>query len=181
MAEHSIVIAGFGGQGLLFAGKVLAYAGLMEGREVSWLPSYGPEMRGGTANCSVILSDEPVGSPIVDHPGILMVMNGPSLDKFEPAVRPGGVIFVDDSLVPQAVSREDVTAIRIPATGMAAERNAAGLANMILLGALAEKTGCVTWEGLEAGLRKVVPARKADMIGLNLQALEAGRACIRNA
>ncbi len=178
MAEYSIVIAGFGGQGLLFAGKVLAYAGLMEGREVSWLPSYGPEMRGGTANCSVILSDEPVGSPIVDHPTVLMVMNGPSLEKFEPAVAPGGIIFVDDSLVPKAVQRTDVTVIRIPATGMAAEKKAAGLANMILLGALVEKTGCVTWEGVESGLRKVVPARKADMIGLNLEALAAGKACV---
>ena len=96
--NYEILIAGFGGQGLLFSGKVLAYAGLLEGRELSWLPSYGPEMRGGTANCNVILSDTPVGSPIVENPNVLMVMNGPSLDKYESAVTPGGMIFVDSSL-----------------------------------------------------------------------------------
>ena len=110
MRENQIVIAGFGGQGLLFSGKVLAYAGMVEGRYLSWLPSYGPEMRGGTANCNVILSDREVGSPIVTRPDILMVMNGPSLDKFEKDVQPGGSIFVDSSLVSRKVEREDVKA-----------------------------------------------------------------------
>ena len=108
MAGHEIIIAGFGGQGLLFAGKVLAYGGLIENREVSWLPSYGPEMRGGTDNCNVILSDTPVGSPIVQHPDILIVMNTPSLDKYESTVAPGGKIFVDSALITRKVSREDV-------------------------------------------------------------------------
>lgn len=103
MADFQIVIAGFGGQGLLFSGKVLAYAGLLEGRGVSWLPSYGPEMRGGTANCNVILSDTPVGSPIVQHPNVLMVMNNPSLDKYEDTVAPGGKIFVDSTLIGRKV------------------------------------------------------------------------------
>ena len=136
MAGHEIIIAGFGGQGLLFAGKVLAYGGLIENREVSWLPSYGPEMRGGTANCNVILSDTPVGSPIVQHPDILIVMNTPSLDKYESTVAPGGKIFVDSALITRKVSREDVEVFYIPATQMASDMNASGLANMILLGAV---------------------------------------------
>ncbi len=175
MAEHQIVIAGFGGQGLLFAGKVLAYAGLMEARQLSWLPSYGPEMRGGTANCNVILSDTPIGSPIVAHPNVAMIMNNPSLDKHEPELVPGAKVFVDSALISRKLVREDVEAYYIPATQMAKDMELPGLANMILLGALVEKTGCVSREMLEAGLRKVVPARKADMIELNLKALQAGR------
>lgn len=175
MADNQIVIAGFGGQGLLFSGKVLAYAGLMEGRQLSWLPSYGPEMRGGTANCNVILSDSPVGSPIVDTPDILMVMNTPSLDKFENAVQPGGTIFLDSTLIGRKVERTDVTTYYVPATQMANDMGAPALANMILLGTLVQHTGCVSDEMLEAGLRKVVPAKKADMIDLNLKALQAGK------
>ena len=114
MADFQIVIAGFGGQGLLFSGKVLAYAGLLENRELSWLPSYGPEMRGGTANCNVILSDTPVGSPIVQHPNVLMVMNNPSLDKYEDTVAPGGKIFVDSTLISRKVRRTDVEDITSP-------------------------------------------------------------------
>jgi len=179
MSEHSIIIAGFGGQGLLFSGKVLAYAGLMEDRHLSWLPSYGPEMRGGTASCSVILSDSPVGSPIVEHPNVLMVMNNPSLDKYESTVTPGGKVFLDSALIGRKLVREDVEAWYIPATQMAVDMELPGLANMILLGALVEKTGCVSLEMLEAGLRKVVPARKADMIELNLKALQAGRDAVK--
>ena len=140
MADFQIVIAGFGGQGLLFSGKVLAYAGLLEGRELSWLPSYGPEMRGGTANCNVILSDTPVGSPIVQHPNVLMVMNNPSLDKYEDTVAPGSKIFVDSTLIGRKVRRTDVEAYYIPATGLAGEMGVPTLANMLLLGALVEKT-----------------------------------------
>ena len=174
MRENQIVIAGFGGQGLLFSGKVLAYAGMVEGRYLSWLPSYGPEMRGGTANCNVILSDREIGSPIVTRPDILMVMNAPSLDKFEKDVAPGGKIFIDSSLIGRKVEREDVTAYYIPATAMAREMGAPGLANMVLLGALVKATGCVTDDGLDAGLIKVIPARKADMLEVNRKALKAG-------
>ena len=175
MADYQIVIAGFGGQGLLFSGKVLAYAGLMNGRQLSWLPSYGPEMRGGTANCNVILSDTPVGSPIVSRPNVLMVMNNPSLDKYEDAVQPGGSIFLDSSLIGRKVKRTDVKCFYVPATQMAKDMGAPGLANMILLGTLVRETGCMPDDKLEAGLRKVVPARKADMIDLNLKALQAGK------
>ena len=174
MRENQIVIAGFGGQGLLFSGKVLAYAGMVENRYLSWLPSYGPEMRGGTANCNVILSDREIGSPIVNHPDILMVMNGPSLDKFEGDVVPGGKIFVDSSLVTRKVERTEVEAYYIPASAMAREMGAPNLANMVLLGALVKKTGCVTEEGLDAGLQKVIPARKADMLDVNRKMLKAG-------
>lgn len=174
MRENQIVIAGFGGQGLLFSGKVLAYAGMVEGRQLSWLPSYGPEMRGGTANCNVILSDREVGSPIVTHPDILMVMNGPSLDKFENDVVAGGTIFVDSSLITRKVNRTDVQVHYIPASQMARDMGIPALANMVLLGAIVKATGCVTDEGLDAGLRKVIPARKADMLDLNRKALKAG-------
>ena len=175
MSNYEIVIAGFGGQGLLFSGKVLAYAGLLEGRELSWLPSYGPEMRGGTANCNVILSDTPVGSPIVDHPNVLMVMNAPSLDKYEPEVVEGGKIFLDSTLITREVERKDVEVYRIPATQMANDMGIPGLANMILLGAIIAKTGCIKEEGIEDALKKVIPARKMDLLGSNLAALNAGK------
>ena len=175
MRENQIIIAGFGGQGLLFSGKVLAYAGLHEGRHLSWLPSYGPEMRGGTANCNVILSDRDVGSPIVTHPDILMVMNTPSLDKYEDEVQSGGSIFIDSSLIARKVRRTDVTAHYIPATQIAVDLGLPTLANMVLLGALVKNTGCIEDESLKASLEQVIPARRANMLELNLKALQAGK------
>ena len=172
---YETIMAGFGGQGLLFSGKVLAYAGLLEGRELSWLPSYGPEMRGGTCNCSVIISDEPVGSPIIAHPNVLMAMNEPSLDKFEDSVAPGGTIFVDSSLIARKVRRTDVDVVYIPATQMATEMDATSLANMIILGAIVEKLGCVKSETMLDALRHTISARKANLLDLNLKAVEAGR------
>ena len=175
MANHEIIIAGFGGQGLLFAGKVLAYGGLVENQEVSWLPSYGPEMRGGTANCNVILSETPVGSPIVQHPNVLIVMNTPSLDKYEPMVAPGGKIFVDSTLIARKVARGDVEVFYIPATQMASDMNPSGLANMILLGAVLRETHCIKDETLPEALHHVIPARKADLFDVNMKAVQAGR------
>ena len=169
-----ILIAGFGGQGILFAGKCLAYQGLMEGKEISWLPSYGPEMRGGTANCSVIVADTPVGSPIVSNPDILAVMNLPSLDKYENAAVPGAKIFVDSTLIERKLARTDVTAYYIPATRMAREAGIPTLANMILIGKLIKETGVVSFSDIRKGLEKVVSARHADLLELNLKALEAG-------
>lgn len=171
---NQILIAGFGGQGVLFAGKLLAYKGMYENKELSWLPSYGPEMRGGTANCSVIISDTPVGSPIVDNPDVLMVMNLPSLDKYENAVTKGGKIFVDSSFIERKVARGDVDAYYIPATKMAAEAGVPTLANMILLGKLIKETGAVDFDGLEDVFKKIVSAKRADLIGANLKALELG-------
>ena len=173
--EYQIVIAGFGGQGLLFSGKVLAYAALMEQRELSWLPSYGPEMRGGTANCNVIISDNPVGSPIVQNPNVLMVMNTPSLDKYEKSVVPGGKVFVDSSLVSRKLERTDVDVYYIPATKMAGDMGIPTLANMILLGAIVKATGCVGDEAVLAGLRKIVSAKHADLLDANLAAMQAGK------
>ena len=172
---HSYLIAGFGGQGLLFAGKFLAYKGLLENKEVSWLPSYGPEMRGGTASCSVIIGDEPVGSPIVEHPNVLMVMNLPSLNRYEQAVQPGGTIFVDSTLVERKVERSDVKAIYVPATRLAVENNMTTLANMILTGRILAEMGEFDADGVQAALKKVVSAKHPEMFDLNLKALQIGR------
>ena len=169
-----ILIAGFGGQGVLFAGKLLAYKGMYDNKEISWLPSYGPEMRGGTANCSVIISDTPVGSPIVDSPDVLMVMNLPSLDKYEKAVVEGGKIFVDSSFIERKVVRTDVQAYYIPATKMAAEAGVPTLANMILLGKMLKETKVLDFEGLDGVFKKIVSAKRADLIDANLKALELG-------
>ena len=175
MTEYQIVIAGFGGQGLLFAGKFMVNKGMLEGKEVTWLPSYGPEMRGGTANCSVIISDEPVGSPIVDHPDVLMVMNRPSLDKYESAVQPGGMIFVDSTLIDRRVERTDVTTFYVPATAMASESGITTLANMILTGKILKELGQFDMADVENALRKVVSAKHPEMYEVNLKALTMGR------
>ena len=134
MSATQYLFAGFGGQGILFSGKFLAYKGLMAGKNVSWLPSYGPEMRGGTASCSVVLSETPIGSPIVSNPDVLIAMNLPSLDRYENSVAPGGTIFVDSTLIERKVQRQDVTVYYVPATQMASDNNMPTLANMILMG-----------------------------------------------
>ena len=172
---NSYLIAGFGGQGVLFAGKFLVYQGMLADKQVSWLPSYGPEMRGGTANCSVIVSDEPVGSPIVDEPNVLMVMNLPSLDKYENAVQSGGVIVLDSTLIERKVQREDVKVAYIPATKLAAENNMPTLANMILVGRILKETGNFDEEAIKAALGKVISAKRPEMFDINLKALQIGR------
>lgn len=176
MKDLNIVFAGFGGQGILFAGKVVAYAGLIEGRELSWLPSYGPEMRGGTANCSICLSDEPIGSPLVTNPNVLIAMNRPSLDKFVNEVEPGGTILLDSSLIDECVERDDVTVFYVPASKLAEENGLKGLANIILVGKLRKELAFCTEETLDKALQKCIPARKADMLGFNRIALEIGKA-----
>ena len=176
MKDLNIVFAGFGGQGILFAGKVVAYAGLIEGRELSWLPSYGPEMRGGTANCSICLSDEPIGSPLVTNPNVLIAMNRPSLDKFVNEVEPGGTILLDSSLIDERVERDDVTVFYVPASKLAEENGLKGLANIILVGKLRKELAFCTEETLDKALQKCIPARKADMLGFNIKALEIGKA-----
>ena len=168
------IFAGFGGQGILFAGKVVAYAGMIQGKNVSHLPSYGPEMRGGTANCSVIVSDEDVASPIITEPTALVVMNGPSLDKFENAVVKGGKIFIDSTLISRECKRDDVDVYTIPATQMAVDMGIAKLANMIILGKLIKETEMFTWDELKTAIAKLVPASKAAMLETNIKALEAG-------
>jgi len=174
MSQTQYLFSGFGGQGILFAGKFLAYKGLMEDRQVSWLPSYGPEMRGGTASCSVILSDEPVGSPIVTRPDVLVAMNLPSLDKFEDSVAPGGIIFVDSTLVERKVNRTDVTTYYIPATKMAADNNLGNLANIIIMGKLLSVTGQYDPDSIDVTLGKIISARKANLLDVNRTALKLG-------
>lgn len=169
-----ILLAGFGGQGILFSGKYLAYDALLRDKEVSWLPSYGPEMRGGTANCSVIISDTPIGSPIIANPDILIAMNLPSLDRYEPKVKQGGSIMVDSSLVERKVDRGDVTAYYIPATRIASDNNLQGLANMVMLGYIMKKTGVVPFDNAEKTLAKIVPPKKQELLGLNLKAISLG-------
>ena len=174
MDEKRIVFAGFGGQGLVFAGKVVAYAGLIEDREVSWLPSYGPEMRGGTANCSVTLSDEPIGSPLIMNPNILVAMNQPSLLKFEGEVTSGGIALVDTSLVTRLPERSDITVFALEATNMAEGAELKGLANIVLVGKMLKETQFCKPETIEAAIRKAVPPRKAELIDKNLKALRLG-------
>lgn len=167
MKDLNMVFAGFGGQGVLFAGKVVAYAGLIEGRELSWLPSYGPEMRGGTANCSVCLSDEAIGSPLVTNPNVLVAMNRPSLEKFVNEVEPGGVILLDSSLIDVQVERDDVTTYYVPASTLAEENGLKGLANIILVGKLFKEVGFCSEETLDKALQKCIPARKARAMSLS--------------
>ena len=169
-----VLFAGFGGQGILFSGKFLAYEGLLEDRQVSWLPSYGPEMRGGTASCSVILSDTPIGSPIITDPNILIAMNLPSYDKYEPTVEKGGKVFVDSALVSRKASRDDVDTYYIPATRLASENGMPTLANMIILGKVIKETGVIPFENVERTLKKVISAKRADMLDINMKALKMG-------
>ena len=171
MSTTQILIAGFGGQGIF-----LAYKGLIDGKNVSWLPSYGPEMRGGTASCSVILSDTPVGSPIVSNPDVLVAMNLPSLDRYEDSVVPGGTIYVDSTLIERKVRRSDVTVYYIPATGLASDNNTPTLANMIIVGKILSVMQDFADESVTAALKKVVSARHADMLDVNLGAMKLGAA-----
>ncbi|MBE7080954.1 MAG: 2-oxoacid:ferredoxin oxidoreductase subunit gamma [Clostridiales bacterium] len=174
MATTKILIAGFGGQGILFSGKALAYTGLKVGKEVSWLPSYGPEMRGGTANCSVTLSDTPIGSPIVDKPDLLIAMNLPSLEKYLYETEVGGNIVYDSSLISKEVAREDVKISKIPATKLANDNGLTGLANIIILGKALKETNVLTIDQIKTCLAQMVPAKKAELLEKNLKAIEIG-------
>ncbi len=174
MSTVQFLFSGFGGQGILFAGKFIAYKGLIEDKQVSWLPSYGPEMRGGTASCSVIIGDEPVGSPIVTRPDVLIAMNLPSLDKYESTVAPGGIIFMDSTLIERRVARDDVTVYEIPATKMASDNGTPTLANMIIVGKVLKALGQFDKNGIEAALKKVISAKRADMLDVNFKAMELG-------
>ncbi|NTV88988.1 MAG: 2-oxoacid:ferredoxin oxidoreductase subunit gamma [Clostridiales bacterium] len=174
MGQVEIIIAGFGGQGIQAAGMLIAYAGMIENKYVSWLPSYGPEMRGGTSNCHVIVSDEVVGSPIINNTTALLVMNGPSLEKFESNVVPGGFIITDSSIISQKVKRTDIDVYEIPATKMANEMGNAAFSNIIMLGKLLAKTGVISVESFEKALKKVLPEKKHYLIPEEMLALKAG-------
>ena len=173
-SSKEFLFSGFGGQGILFAGKFIAYKGLTEGKNVSWLPSYGPEMRGGTASCGIIISDGAVGSPIVAKPDVLVAMNLPSLDRYEASVKKGGMIFYDSSLIERPLNRTDVKAYAIPATRLAGENGFPTLGNMILVGKILSALGEFDEETVNATLAKVISAKRADMLDINRKALELG-------
>ena len=174
MKDLNILFAGFGGQGVLFSGKVIAYAGMMEGKEISWLPSYGPEMRGGTANCSVCISDNKIGSPLVTNPDILVAMNLPSLDKFEKDVVPGGMIILDSTLINRKVKRDDVNVIYLPASKLSEDAGVKGAANMVIVGRLWKETKVCSDENLDKGLVKSIPVKKMDLLDKNRKMISTG-------
>ncbi|MCD7891776.1 MAG: 2-oxoacid:acceptor oxidoreductase family protein [Ruminococcus sp.] len=169
-----ILLAGFGGQGILFAGKILAYCGLMDSKELSWLPSYGPEMRGGTCNCSVCISDKPISSPLVVAPDILIAMNQPSYDKFINVVKPNGKVFVDSTLIDSECDRTDIDCFFIPSSQLADDNRLKGGSNIILLGKLIKETQLFTLDTMKAAIEKVVPPSKAHLIANNFKAIELG-------
>lgn len=172
--EERITIAGFGGQGVMAIGQLLTYAGMIENKHVSWLPSYGPEMRGGTANCGVIVSDNAVGSPVVINSTAAIVMNKPSLDKFEPFINKGGNLFINSSLIDKKSERDDIQVYYIPANEIANEIGNDRVANMIMLGAYLEVTNTVKIESILEGFTKVFGEKRANLIPINKEALEKG-------
>lgn len=174
--HEEIVISGFGGQGVLFAGQLLAYAGAAEERYVTWIPSYGPEMRGGTANCTVIVSDEEIGSPLVKEPSAALVFNTPSMSRYASLVKPGGVLIVDSSLIEERSGRTDIREIDIPAKEIATEMGFPQIANVIMVGALAAATGVVKFETLEKTIDEHVGVRHRNALAANYEALKRGAA-----
>jgi len=179
--ERSIVFAGFGGQGILFAGHVLAEAANLADLEVLWIPSYGPEMRGGTASCTVIVSDEAIGSPVVDRADAAVVMNAPSLARFAPMVRDGGLLVVNDSLVGSTSGREDLDELRLPCTELARRSGDDRLVSVVALGALIERIGVVEPPAVEAAIHRVVGAKRPEAEAADLAAFRAGREAVEGA
>lgn len=176
--KHEIIIAGFGGQGVLSMGKILAYSGLMEDKEVTWMPAYGPEQRGGTANVTVIVSDERISSPVLSKYDVAIVLNQPSLDKFEPRVKPGGILIYDGNGIAAPPSRTDIRVYRMDAMDKAAEMKNAKVFNMIVLGGLLKVCPVVSTEGLNKALFKTLPERYHNLIPLNMEAVEQGKQII---
>jgi 2-oxoglutarate ferredoxin oxidoreductase subunit gamma len=172
---EEILIAGFGGQGVMSMGQLIAYAGMKEGKFVSWLPSYGPEQRGGTANCAVVVSEEQVGSPLVSRPTTAIVLNNPSYEKFEPMVRAGGLLVVNSSLISKVSARTDIRVLNIDATDKANELGNPKVANMILLGAFLEETGILSDDSILEALKKVLSPEKHSLLDINRRALELGQ------
>ncbi len=172
--QTEIVIAGFGGQGVLFGGQLLAYAAMDEGRQVTWIPSYGPEMRGGTANCTVVISDEEIGSPMVLNPQAVIAMNLPSLEKYEKMVKPGGLLVVNESMVDRSVQRTDIRVVSLKANDMAETLGDKRMTNMVLLGALMANLEVMPMEAIEKALQAHLPARHQKLLPKNYEALREG-------
>lgn len=171
---ENVIIAGFGGQGVLFIGRLLAYAAMKEGRNVTWIPSYGPEMRGGTANCTVVVSDEVIGAPVITSPHALIVMNNPSLDAFEPRLKTGGLLIINSSLITRGTKRNDITVVKAPANKIAFEIGSDRAANMVLLGAYIARTKVVTKGNILGALQKVLGEKKKQLFEINRVAFEKG-------
>lgn len=172
--DEKIIIAGFGGQGVMLAGKLLVQAGLCLGREVTFIPSYGAEVRGGTAHCHVIVSDEEIASPIITSPDAVIVMNSPSLAKFSSLVKSGGAICVNSSIVSEKVGRDDLRAIYVPANHLAEELGSVKVANAVILGAYLQRSRFLTPDSLAAALKALLPSRHRDLLAINLAALRRG-------
>lgn len=177
--QTSVVIAGFGGQGVLFAGLILAYAAMDKDLYVTWYPSYGPEMRGGTASATVVLGDEEIGSPVVLHPDIVIAMNGPSFRKYEPLVKPGGVLFYNASLIAEENTRTDIRYVAVPANAIAAEIGDTRVANAVMVGALAAVTGLLPLEALVATVDHHMPPARRAMVAPNQEALRRGAQAVK--
>lgn len=172
--KTEMICAGFGGQGVLTIGKFIAKAGMAEGRNVSWLPSYGPEMRGGTANVSTVIADEPIASPIVSYPDILVALNQPSIDKFGPSVRPGGVLIMNSNMCPRGCQRTDIQVISAPLSDIANEIGSQMVLNMIAIGIVIGKTGLIKYETMEEDLNSFLKAKNPDLLEKNLTAIKRG-------
>ncbi len=176
--KKEIILSGFGGQGIMSIGKNLVEAAVEENLEASWVPSYGPEMRGGTANCTVIISDERIGAPLVERPSEVIAMNRPALAKFESAVTPGGTIFVNSSIVSEKVTRTDITAVYVPCDDIAKELGNVKVSNMVMLGAYIAATKVLKKETIETMITEMFTGRKIKLVPLNMEALNRGMACI---
>jgi len=177
--QEEIVVSGFGGQGALFAGQLLTYTGMDEGLHVTWIPSYGPEMRGGTAHCIVILSDDDIGSPIIREPTACIVMNPPSMEKYEPLVKPGGLLVANSTLIRSRSERDDITAVYVPANDLAAELGNVKMANVVLLGAMLGTREILPLESVKRTLDEHIPQRRRHIIKPNKRALDRGVAFVR--
>lgn len=177
--KKEIIIAGFGGQGVLSMGKILAYSGLMDDKEVTWMPAYGPEQRGGTANCTVIISDDRIASPVLSKYDIAIVLNQPSLDKFQPKVKPGGIIFYEENGIINLPTRTDISCYKVSAMEKAAEMRNAKVFNMIVLGAMLKVCPIVSTEGLEKALYKSLPERHHNLVPLNMEAVKEGMSLVK--
>jgi 2-oxoglutarate ferredoxin oxidoreductase subunit gamma len=172
--QTEILIAGFGGQGVLFAGQLMAYAGMENGKQVTWIPSYGPEMRGGTANCTVIISDDEIGSPLVRHPRVLMAFNLPSLDKYESSVAEGGLLVVNSSMIDRSTDRSNIRTVALPANDIAESLGDKRLTNMVMLGAMLANQPVLSLEVLEKALANHIPERHKKLLPANIKALQKG-------
>lgn len=172
--QREIIIAGFGGQGVLFGGQVVAYAAMDSGKEVTWIPSYGPEMRGGTANCTVVIADEEIGSPLVEHPPLAIALNLPSFDKYEAALQPGGTLIVNESMVDRGAKRSDITVLFVPCNQIAEEIGDKRLLNMVAVGALLTALPDISVADVEKALAAHMPSRHQDLLPKNYEALRRG-------